>query len=654
MPLLDQNLDDKTFQELSDEARALIPRYAPEWTDHNLSDPGMTFMDLFGWLAEMQVYYLNRITDKNRGKFLALLGEAPRAAQSAHVEVTFELAKADKESKVVPQGTPVAAIDRLTAERIIFETAEDLLVTTLKLKKVLTRRHQEWRDHTAANSQREVFYLPFGENPQLDDHFYLGLAGPSCFPQGEIKLTVNIFEADLPPVPEAEAPECPVIFPSADLEWSYWNGRRWRPLTLKDDKDDTVALTRNGRLSFIAPQDFNQAPIQTAAESSPHVAEDLYWLRASLIKSGYEIPPRLDMILVNTVAATHGQTLHNELAASNGLPFQSLRLRHKPVLQGTLRVEVLEEDERWHDWNEVADFAASDPEARHYMIDLQEGVIRFGDGIHGRVPPAAKERSQNLKIATYRAGGGERGNVAAETITEVRAPKLNGFAVKNCKPASGGRETEGLEEAQIRVRRELKQPARAVTTPDFETLARQTPGLRIARVKVLPRYHTQYPQRKIPSTVALVVVPEILPNTLARPVPSAGFLRTIYHHLKSKVLATTDLHVMGPKFVEVKVQAKIKIEPRRRAEQVREDVDQALRKFLNPLPDGADEQGWPFGRAIYKSEIYQVIESVPGVACVDSATFTAQGSCSIQADKIVLPIIGLACSGTHDIAARYA
>ena len=648
MPLLNQNLDDKTFQELSDEARALIPRYAPEWTDHNLSDPGMTFMDLFGWLAEMQVYYLNRVTDKNRLKFLALLGEAPRAAQSAHVEVTFDLAKSDKESKVIPKGTPVEAIDLFTAERIIFETAEDLLVTTLKLKKALTRRHREWRDHTASNSQREVFYLPFGENSQGDEHFYLGFAGPSCFPQGEIKLTVNIFEADLSPAPEARAQECHAIFPSADLEWSYWNGRSWRPLALKDD---TVALTRNGRLSFTAPQDFNHAPIQTAAESSPHVAEDLYWLRASLVKPGYEIPPRLDMILVNTVAATHGQTLPNEFAACNGLPFQSLRLRHKPVLQGTLRLEVLEEDEQWHDWNEAADFAASDPEARHYTIDLQEGVIRFGDGIHGRVPPAAKERSMNLKIATYRAGGGERGNVAAGAITEVRDADLK---IKNCKPASGGREAESLEEAQIRVRRELKQPARAVTTPDFETLARQTPGLRIARVKVLPRYHAQYPQRKIPGAVAVVVVPKILPNALARPVPSAGFLRTIDHHLKSKVLATTDLHVMGPKFVEVKVQAKIKIQPRRRAEQVCEDVAKALCKFLDPLHGGADEQGWPFGRAVYKSEIYQVIESVPGVACVDSVAFTAPGSCSIQADKIVLPIIGLACSDKHDIVARYA
>ncbi|HKJ66391.1 MAG TPA: putative baseplate assembly protein, partial [bacterium] len=89
MALPVQNLDNQTFSELFEEARKLIPRYAPEWTDHNLSDPGITLIDLFAWLAEMQLYYLNRVTDEHYLKFLKLLGEAPVPARSARVNVTF-------------------------------------------------------------------------------------------------------------------------------------------------------------------------------------------------------------------------------------------------------------------------------------------------------------------------------------------------------------------------------------------------------------------------------------------------------------------------------------------------------------------------------------------------------------------------------------
>src|SRR5262245_57092616 len=122
MPLPIPNLDDKTFQELFEEARSLIPRYAPQWTEHNLSDPGITFLDLFAWLAEMQIYFLNRVTDRNFLKFLKLLGEVPLAAAAARADVTFEVKEKTAGPVRVPKGTQVAAADPVTAERIVFET----------------------------------------------------------------------------------------------------------------------------------------------------------------------------------------------------------------------------------------------------------------------------------------------------------------------------------------------------------------------------------------------------------------------------------------------------------------------------------------------------------------------------------------------------
>jgi hypothetical protein len=73
MPLSLPNLDDRRYEDLLEEARSLIPSYAPEWTNHNPSDPGITLVELFAYLTEMLVYRVNRVTDDNKRAFLKLI-----------------------------------------------------------------------------------------------------------------------------------------------------------------------------------------------------------------------------------------------------------------------------------------------------------------------------------------------------------------------------------------------------------------------------------------------------------------------------------------------------------------------------------------------------------------------------------------------------
>ncbi|MEZ4634889.1 MAG: hypothetical protein R2856_07930 [Caldilineaceae bacterium] len=92
MSLPTPNLDDLRFQkDLVDEARRRIIQYCPEWTDYNLSDPGITLIELFAWMTELMVYRLNRVPDKNYVKFMELLGITLRPASSARTELTFRL-----------------------------------------------------------------------------------------------------------------------------------------------------------------------------------------------------------------------------------------------------------------------------------------------------------------------------------------------------------------------------------------------------------------------------------------------------------------------------------------------------------------------------------------------------------------------------------
>src|SRR2546423_5332862 len=88
MPLSLPNLDDRRYADLFEEARSLIPSYAPEWTNHNPSDPGITLVELFAYLTEMLVYRVNRVTDDNMRAFLKLImGPEAKISRPLNVEI---------------------------------------------------------------------------------------------------------------------------------------------------------------------------------------------------------------------------------------------------------------------------------------------------------------------------------------------------------------------------------------------------------------------------------------------------------------------------------------------------------------------------------------------------------------------------------------
>src|SRR5262249_14234507 len=89
MPLEAPLLDTRTFEDLKRAALLRIPRYAPEWTDFNESDPGITIVELFAWLTEMMLYQINRVPDRNYIKLLQLLGLEVRQAIPARAHLTF-------------------------------------------------------------------------------------------------------------------------------------------------------------------------------------------------------------------------------------------------------------------------------------------------------------------------------------------------------------------------------------------------------------------------------------------------------------------------------------------------------------------------------------------------------------------------------------
>jgi len=77
-------------------------------------------------------------------------------------------------------------------------------------------------------------------------------------------------------------------------------------------------------------------------------------------------------------------------------------------------------------------------------------------------------------------------------------------------------------------------------------------------------------------------------------------------------------------------------------------ASQALNTFLHPLTGGVAGTGWEFGRSVYQSEIYQVIEGVSGVDCVMRVALAAQGNFQFDGNNIKLTRLhGLVYSGAH-------
>ncbi len=629
------DLDTKTFEEMFEEARSLIPRYAPDWTDHNFSDPGITLIDLFAWLTEAKLYRINRVTDKNILKFLSLLGIRPLSAKPAGVEVKFSLRKGISGPVLIEQDTKLISENTLDGSKVLFETDEKIHVTNLELKKIYTREDGHWTDNTESNGRQSEYYFPFGEGAEQDNQLYLGLDGG--FPEIPLSLLVkiNMYDAGLPDVVKMSQ-DCPDSFiPSAKIEWEYFDGELWHDLEVEDM---TNSFMRSGHVKLKISEKIKEVTLNLI----PDVKTEHYWIRATIIKNGHEIKPRTVSMVLNTITATQKEKVDADTFSGNGLPFHTIQLRRAPVVEGTLKLEVQDEDSGWKEWDPVDDLDASGPEDHHYTMDLNTGLITFGDGIHGRIPP---QEYDNIKTSKYKTTKGASGNVREKTIRNFDGHCLSMISVINEDEAKDGKDSEMIEEAVDRARRDLKKRCRTVTTSDFEDLALETPGLRFARAKAVPLYHPSFPTLRMPGAVTVVVVPYILPNSVGQlPEPSDGFKRNVYNYLKRKILLSTNLHVVGPKFIKVTVTAVFGIDDKSGPETVRVKAEDALRDFLDPSEGGVEKDGWPLGRDVYKSEVYQVLKGVEGVACISKLDLSAD-KCYQDKDKIKIPRIGLAYAG---------
>ena len=152
------NLDDRTFKDLVEECILRIPRYCPEWTNHNPSDPGITLIEMFAWLTDQMLLRFNQVPRRNYVAFLELLGIRLNPPSPASCELTFYLSAAQTQEVRIPRFTEVATVRTETEEAVIFTTDKELVIGNPQIKYLFgadttaeTIPNQELRNHNPNN-----------------------------------------------------------------------------------------------------------------------------------------------------------------------------------------------------------------------------------------------------------------------------------------------------------------------------------------------------------------------------------------------------------------------------------------------------------------------------------------------------------------------
>jgi predicted phage baseplate assembly protein len=620
MPLQAPILDDRTFDQILAQAKLLIPRYAPAWTNQSETDPGITLMELFAWMTEMLLYRVNQVPDRNYIKFLELLGITLTPARPAHAELTFTLTSSNVQTVIIPAGTQAASSD--ASPPLIFETDEALIALGAKLKALQSFDAFSYEVVTTANGATGQRYYPFGPHAREGSALLLGFDSPVAFSTDQVNLAVYVYTEGLAP----EGHHCDLDLSglpvASKLVWEFWDGRFWNAISL--DKDDSRALTRSGHVYFVGPGDKIKKDIMGNVTDSP-----LYWIRVRLEKNDYDMAPRLSAVLTNTVSATQAQTIRDEiLGGSDGRPNQLFKLANTPVIEldtpikltgaDGLAVQVtsveidVDEGAGLEAWQEVEDFFSSGPDDPHFTLDRTTGEVQFGDGQFGRIPVANPANpNANIVAHLYRFGGGKRGIVGTGSVKALQTFVDGVDSVTNLQPTLGGTDEESLSDAKLRAPQTLKSKNRAVTAEDFEFLAEQTPAVRIRRAKALPLVHPKFSGMPIPGVVTVIVVPE---SDAPNPIPGDATLALVCAHLNVHRLLTSEVYVVAPRYRLVQIDASIVVKPDSDLSVVKKAIEQALTAWFHPLTGGADGTGWPFGGTIFYSDVYRVILQIPGVA----------------------------------------
>ncbi len=622
MTLDTPRLDDRSFQDLVDDAKRFIVERCPSWTDHNVSDPGITLIEAVAWMTDLMLYRLNRVPERSYIKFLEMIGVTLRQPSPALVDVDFRLAAPQSQPVTVPARTTVSTKRLTTEPPVLFTTTRESTVKLARSSAVARGGNSEAEEDCTTKLGIGDGFRPFADEPREGDAVYLHF--DQSVDNHLLLITARCARGEGHGIDTTTPP----------LRWDAWSGNDWVPCARIGD-DGTGGFNYSGS-------------IEIAVGKFHHAREiagiDGYWIRCVVAplepgQTAYRSSPRIHHIEAATIGVTtscvNASPVDNEfIATSTGVPGQEFALAHQPVVSidgEQLIVEITEagvagESGEVTLWERRDNFADSGSQHRHFTLDATQGTLRFGPQVRledgsvqqfGMVPP----KGATIRVLRYWYGGGRRGNVAAGAIQALRSSVPNVRLVRNRRSALGGVDAETVEEAKIRGPLEMRSRNRAVTTEDFEYLARKA-APQVRQVRCIE-------DEEQPGTAALrvLVVPDITTHDgrieLGDLVPDSRVLERIADVLDQSRLIGTRISVTQALYLGVSIDAAVEVLPNADPSEVRDRALAALYRYFSPVTGGGDGRGWPFGRSVRAGEAYGVLQRCQGVDVVTDLTLYA-------------------------------
>jgi len=639
------NLDDRHFQDLVDDAKRLVQQRCPEWTDHNVSDPGVTLIEAFAQMVDQLIYRLNRVPDRNYIKFLELIGVELRPPAAARGRVTFWLSAPQPQTVVVRAETEVATPRTDVADPVVFSTVGNLDIVPCSFARAgAMPAGGEVADYTNSLRAGGEFEC-FGKSPLPGDALLVGLSNPVPSCAVVIRMDCRVSGVGV-------RPDWPPLI------WEAWTGIGWTACDV--DRDETGGMNKPGDVILHVP-DTHEASILARNRAG--------WLRCRLLapeenQPTYTASPRIRSLSAFTIGGTarmvHAQVIRDEeIGISDGTPAQRFPLQRRPVVpwEEPGRLQVID-DTGVSDWAAVEHFAESVADDAVFHLDSITGEVHFGPAVrqgdgslrqYGAVPP----KGAHLRLGVYRTGGGVAGNVATGQVRVLKTSVPYISRVENRTPAVGGARAEDIEDAKLRGPLVLRSRGRAVTAEDFVELTKQV-APEIARVQCLGADA---------GGVRVLVVPYVAGDSVGRirrddlmPLPES--LTRISAYLDERRLIGTRMVIEPPEYQWLTAVVSVRARPRYRAEEVRQDVLRAIYRLFDPLEGGPEGTGWPFGRSVQAHEVNAALARIPGVDMAEEVSVQlfpadpATGRRGSAVQRLPLPATSLVFSYEHQVRVR--
>ena len=607
---LTQPLDTIDFDELFEIARSKLPMLAPEWTDYNYSDPGITLVDLLAWVADRQVYSLARNRKDERAAIARLLGLGTEGAVPGTGAVY--------PASTVSAGSRVRAGTRLVpagscAPRI--EVAYDVVLWGLAIHSIASETRGSSIDHTAANEQARATFAPFGAPPSAQTKLIVTLAGALGDDEVSVALGFELDHDD--PTPSAELG--PVI-----VEYTRPDGAK---VGLKPLYDSTDNLRRSGVMVLELPATDGRGSSHELAFRSA---------RATLM-------PRVRRIAPDALPVRQLATLEPGVFGGNGRPGQTIEIAPLTLFDSIEAAEgyvwrlaardggldlslQVEEDGELQTWQHGQFDHAADTDRIYEVDERADGTsiaIRFGNGINGRRPA---QGAQILVKATVSAG--QAGHIATG-VDWI----LDGLSSRwtNHEPIEGGRNADDLNSLLGRLRTRLRSERPLATSAQIEEAALGLPNaFEVERATVIEGWQ---PGRRRPGWVAtrtLLVTRRA--DSSDDPVETEDWRRAIARRLRPRIAIAERLVVASPKRRRLRVRVHAVAAARRAPADVAREIRELLRARLSSRASA--DQPWPLGQDVTGLAVGGWIRRLASVARVIDVTLLDQSGHPLGANLL--------------------